>query len=872
MKNTIISLCFLFSISLHAQNIGFYENFEDGELLQNPTWSGGMLDSFKINANKEMQLQAKRGGMVRIETAYNTQDALVWDMFVRMEFSPSATNALWVVLESDASPTSGSVSSGYGLLIGEDGSDDKVKLVKWEKGDISDKATVLATANNTMIRNSQVKMRLRIKRDAARLWTLEADYDGAYNFKNEFLFQEKTPFLAVPNKAHFSLKLIFTESRKDKFFFDDLKGYKNEADLIPPKAIGAKALSANELEIEFDEVVDSVSAVNLAHYNIDKNIGNPKKVNYNFTKVGLLLNNNLQAGEVYKIQINNVKDIAQNNITPQELSVTAPAFPQAASRFDVIFNEVFPDPTPQIALPKAEFIELYNRSNRSIDLSNWTLRDASNAAFKFPKYVLAPQKYLIVYKRDAKIDYGKYGDTLAISNFVSLNTEDEELTLSDDKGNVIDFFSYNLDTYKDEKRAGGGYTLERINPNTPCLGAENWRVSSSDNGGTPGKINANYSIENNDEALSLNSVFPLDASTLLLYFNRSLDNSTLSTISVSNELKIKSLATTTALDRAVLQLENAMQKGKIYELKIPNSLKDCIGNKAISETFLFALPELAEANDIVINEILFNPKTGGTDFVELYNRSKKAFNLAGLYLNNKESTSTPKVIEKNYLLLPDSYVVFSDNPENIAANFDVKNPKALIKNKLPTFSDESGNVTLYRADAPNKLVIDALDYEEDWHYPLLKDKAGVSLERISSERPTQSQDNWHSAASVVGFATPTTKNSQNTIPIKEPNTQLFSVSQERISPDNDGFEDYCDINYQTQQELNATVTIYDANGRIVKNLLNNETLGSEGSLQWNGTNNDGTIVQMGFYVLWIEYFTTDGKVGNEKKTITVVFK
>jgi hypothetical protein len=324
-------------------------------------------------------------------------------------------------------------------------------------------------------------------------------------------------------------------------------------------------------------------------------------------------------------------------------------------------------------------------------------------------------------------------------------------------------------------------------------------------------------------------------------------------------------------NEAILTLENAMTKGKIYNLSVPILVKDCIGNISISTYFQVALPEVAAPKDIVINEILFNPKTNGYDFVELYNRSDKAINLSGLIIENKIASSLPQEITSNYLLLPKNYVVISENVENIKLNYDVKNQKGLLQNALPSFADDEGNVTLYRPDAPGKKVIDVLNYNESWHYGLLQSQSGVSLERLNPDLPTQDSTNWHSAASVAGFATPTYQNSQFSISQKTDN-ELFTIENTRVSPDNDGFEDFIVIQYKTTNDLNATLRVFDLNGRLIKTIAQNETLATEGQLRWDGDADDGSRMALGIYVLWIDYFTPDGKIGKEKKTLTVAYK
>ncbi|MDZ7848102.1 MAG: lamin tail domain-containing protein [Owenweeksia sp.] len=61
---------------------------------------------------------------------------------------------------------------------------------------------------------------------------------------------------------------------------------------------------------------------------------------------------------------------------------------------------------------------------------------------------------------------------------------------------------------------------------------------------------------------------------------------------------------------------------------------DCNGNVGALDTLLFALPSLPQAGELIINELLFNPPSGGADFVEIYNHSDKYFDLSNLRLGN----------------------------------------------------------------------------------------------------------------------------------------------------------------------------------------------------------------------------------------------
>lgn len=862
MQKLILSFFLLFNLNLFAQStIGFKDDFSDGDFTNNPTWEGQNTPHFTVNPKKELQLNAPSAGSSLFDCKYKTDSTMIWEFLVRMDFSPSASNRALIHLEQFSSPT-----RSYALLIGEDGTDDKIRLIKTTAA--SPDQTLLS-ANSLIVKNNQINARIRIKRTKDRIWSIEADYNGGFNFINDGSFQEKGAFDYSENQR-FSLQLQYTETRKDKFFFDDFKVNKNEPDIVAPKAIEALAVDKNKVQVRFDEIIDSISAKKISSFSLDNGAGNPNKITYGFSNVVLEFAQNLKDDANYNLLINNILDLSNNQLLSQNLSFKTSAAPVGLSKFDIIINEIFADPTPQIALPKAEFIELYNRSNKAINLQNWSIKDASATTYSLPNFNLLPQKYVIVYKRDAAIDFGKYGDTIALKTFFALNTTGDEVFLFDPQKIIIDFVKYDLSTYQDEDKQDGGWTMERINPNTPCLGDENWRASNSDNGGTPGAKNSVFSQSVEQEALDLIFIFPENSNTIFLKFNRSVDVASLANISIKG-LKIKEIQAGLYPNEAKIILENAMQRGNIYQLAINEKSKDCVGNSANPAVFDLALPEIAEPQDIVINEILSNPKSGGFDFIELYNRSDKAINLKGLIIENQLVKNSKETIVNDFLFLPKTYVVLSENTSNIKLNYEVKSPKQLINNTLPSLSDDEGNITLYRPDAPNKLIIDAVTYTSDWHYQLLLSEDGVSLERLDPERKSQDESNWHSAASVVGFATPTYKNSQfSTLQISE--SQYFTLDNQRISPDNDGFEDYIQIQYNSPTSLHASITIYDWNGALVKNLLTRETLSTEGILRWDGDLNDGSRAKMGIYIMLIEYFDENGKVGKEKKSVTVVYR
>ncbi|MCB0805866.1 MAG: hypothetical protein KDC05_08715, partial [Bacteroidales bacterium] len=62
------------------------------------------------------------------------------------------------------------------------------------------------------------------------------------------------------------------------------------------------------------------------------------------------------------------------------------------------------------------------------------------------------------------------------------------------------------------------------------------------------------------------------------------------------------------------------------------------------------------------------------------------------------------------------------------------------------------------------------------------------------------------------------------------------------------------------------ITIYDANGRLARQLLNNEILGTEGTFSWDGRTDDNQKAAIGIYIIFFETFDLQGNLKKFKKT------
>ena len=272
-------------------------------------------------------------------------------------------------------------------------------------------------------------------------------------------------------------------------------------------------------------------------------------------------------------------------------------------------------------------------------------------------------------------------------------------------------------------------------------------------------------------------------------------------------------------------------------------------------------------NGLTISELLYQPKSGEAEYVELYNNGSQPVELADYHIVRWVGDSLGKHYALPQLTVPArGYVVLTKDAASVETHYDVARRELLVECALPTYPNDGGSVVLATGDS---VVVDRLDYSPAMHSRLLRNKAGVALERRSFERQTNDPANWFSAASTAGYGTPTGPNSQSTEWLAE--EVSFTLSSTLLSPDGDGYQDAVVMEYTLEEgDLMASMLIYDAAGRKVRRLLNNALLGTHGSVEWDGRDDGGKQVPRGRYVLDITLYGLHGTQQTMRRTISVV--
>jgi hypothetical protein len=323
-------------------------------------------------------------------------------------------------------------------------------------------------------------------------------------------------------------------------------------------------------------------------------------------------------------------------------------------------------------------------------------------------------------------------------------------------------------------------------------------------------------------------------------------------------------------NRLLLRLNQPLQPLQIYSLTV-SGLRDCNGNPI--ETLLsvrLALGGPPDSLNLVVNEVLFNPPPEGSDFVELYNRGPYPADLSQLYLANRNAagmvgSSTPLAAEP-LVLFPGEHLALTEDFSWLRSRYRPPDSARLLTLPvLPSYNDDAGTVVLLNTSGS---VLDEVSYHENWHFPLIRDREGISLERTGFSESSSESGNWHSASSSTGHATPGYRNSQYRS--DEISGAVVEVTPKAITPDNDGQDDYLRIGYRFPESgFVATVSVFDAWGRPVRLLQRNALCGTAGYFVWNGLGEYGRDLAAGMYVVLTEVFHPAGKKRQFRNVVVV---
>jgi len=841
---------------------------EDFEGNINTNWVGSndwLLSTISpINGSKSLQQKQSANSGISI-LSFPVSFPPIGDKLIEWNFTlknsdwdPSTDNYFYVALMSDSSD----LKMGYFIGINPSLGNDLLTLWKSDEG----VSTPIITSSFDWDASNEVKIRVGLTPNGEwKLW---------YQPKTDQLFRYGGVGKSLINTQMNWSGLVFgyTSSRSGQLWMDDLSICTTD---YPPILLSAKPLNLNTIKVSFSEKIDQVNALLKNNYSITNKDGISLKINNISASIDLQNEVFLKTDQLpFEKLMLKVDNIADENGSSIKDSIYF-GLSESGSFGRLIINEIMASPEPTVGLPGYEYIELYNPTIDNISLSGWKMQ-MNSYSLNLPNDTIFPNQYAVLCSTSAVPALSVFGKSIGVTSFPALLNSGMSLRLFDSGGSLISLVNYSENWYDDDMKNNGGWSLEKIDYENLMEGKGNWKASISPNGGTPCAVNS-VTTENPDiTPPRLLSFEVQDEQTIHLMFSEPMDSLMLT---FSNNFNIDNgmghPASASLIGReynsVILSLTNPLQPSIKYNLCLNQNITDFSGNQIANDCFSIALPQTPVWNDVVINEMLFNPNTGGVDFIELYNRSDKTIDLSKMALANRNSVSNQpdqvnSASDTAKLIFPNDYAVITVSPKLVKEFYHTENDKAFVGvSNIASFNNDKGNVVLLT----NKLeVIDELSYTEKMHSKLLNDFKGVSLERINPDLASSNSSTWQSAAQTSGFATPTYKNSQWVEPsVKD---DAFTLSPETFSPDGDGRDDYLLISYKLSVDgCIANIRVFCANGIEVKRLASNLLIGTEGTLTWDGLNSSNQKVPIGIYIVYIEYYNPKGEVTKYKKTCVV---
>lgn len=266
-------------------------------------------------------------------------------------------------------------------------------------------------------------------------------------------------------------------------------------DTVPPKLVSI-SYYRDSIKLLFNEILNDISST----------VNHPLEWKYTLQDKQLTLYSpaGFDNGN-YKIDLL-VRDTANNLL---DSTIHLKIFnAETAEPLDVVINEILFDPYPD----GHDFVELYNRSNKDLDLSSFNLCRSLNGSrsnkiqITDTIYPFLPGQYVAISEDIQELCYTyncpSNGGVLQTKTPPMNNDEGILLLLYADE--IIDSFHYTDEMHLSLLPDTEGVSLERVSPSAPTDQASNWRSASTLAGyATPADKNSHYAEYSSVQSICL---------------------------------------------------------------------------------------------------------------------------------------------------------------------------------------------------------------------------------------------------------------------------------------------------------------------------------------------------------------------------------
>jgi len=674
-------------------------------------------------------------------------------------------------------------------------------------------------------------------KSAAGVWEFKTDLAGTFNYVEEARAQHWKA-----NAFKYSgIRCLYSSTRRDKFYFDDIL-------IHEPFAIeGYTFENDSTLKIYFNQTLKtSLQPTITVDFNAPYTIAaGSNYLTLNFTE-------RIRLGTYIGV-INNIVASNGDSLLNTSLEIIKELTYYVGQ---IRISEWMSDPSPSYGLPEVEWVELVNMSDQPIDLGKISISDPS-IKVKLPTYLLIPDSVVIV----CSVNSCKYFSTqrcIEVNSMPSLNNSLDSIFIWANDTLLIDFVEYDLAAMSTDFRSDGGYSMIRKEYPEECLFSQKIDFSQDNIGGSPGSIlilstSATFIIQG--VALSDSEV------NIQMNVKASIWGATFYTAMGISYALNNNYAYGTSY---TFHLNQGLETGNMYDFRL-DSIRTCRNQiKRIDAEIEIIYPKQIERDEVFVNEVLYNPNSGGVDFVELYNTTSKYIQLKKSHFYNQSNSILQHVyLSENRIIEPFGFIVLTSDTAILKIQYsNTVSANAFQIAHFLSLPDAGGKLIWLN---PNGDTLDQVSYGDSYQNPLHRNTEGFSLEKISSSEANFYSANWTTSAV---YSTPGYLNSQHG-PTYSGQKKPFYCNPCHVTSNLNGGNDYAVLHMgEATQGCFGSIGIYRLSGEKVVDLIVNQWLGNTNTFQWNGQQQGGGLLEDGIYVAVAEWWSSDGKTYVSKIAIS----
>ena len=221
-------------------------------------------------------------------------------------------------------------------------------------------------------------------------------------------------------------------------------------DAVAPEIVAANAINDTTLLIEFNENI-SLSDFNSASFKVSPSVVIEFDSLQGKKTTVLRLNAPLAKRTIYTLTIDGISDCVGNSVINQSVTFGLPEYGVTG---DLVINEVLFDP---YSTASTDFVEIYNRSEKIIDLQGWFIADFDENKDSLDGFQLIsneprsllPNAFAVISKSNS--DLIKHYTTIDEKTFIEITSMpsypngEGSVVLLNDSGLVVDRFNYSVD-------------------------------------------------------------------------------------------------------------------------------------------------------------------------------------------------------------------------------------------------------------------------------------------------------------------------------------------------------------------------------------------------------------------------------------------